>query len=182
VNLAPLAERFGAERRARITGPLVGLLEQLQNLVALMPKGMYVAQPAARVSGSIGEHVRHCLDHVSAFTAALAGEELSYDRRLRGTTLEVDPRTAVDEIERLFVRLERVPPTSLDRQLTLSSLVAVGRPPLTMRTTIARELAFVVQHTIHHCALIAMLVEWQGGRVPHGFGVAPATAAARASA
>ena len=182
MNLAPLAERFGAERRARITGPLVGLLEQLRDLVALMPKGMYVAQPAARVSGSIGEHVRHCLDHVSAFTAALSGEELSYDHRLRGTTLEVDPRTAVDEIERLFVRLERVPPTSLDYPLTLSSLVAAGRPPLTMRTTIARELAFVVQHTIHHCALIAVLVEWQGGRVPHGFGLAPSTAAARAIA
>ena len=134
------------------------------------------------MSGSIGEHVRHCLDHVSAFTAALAGEELSYDHRQRGTTLEIDPRAAVDEIERLFVRLESVPPTSLDRPITLTSLVAVGRPPLTMRTTIARELAFVVQHTIHHCALIAVLVEWQGGRVPHGFGLAPSTAAARASA
>ena len=182
MNLAPLAERFGAERRARLTAPLVGLLEQLRELISIMPNAMYIAQPAARVSGSIGEHVRHSLDHVSAFAAALAGEELSYDHRLRGTTLEVDPRTAVNEIDRLFVRLERVPPTSLDRQVTLSSLVAVGRPPLTMRTTIARELAFVVQHTIHHCALIAVLVEWQGGRVPHGFGVAPSTAAARASA
>jgi len=182
VNLAPLAERFGAERRARITGPLVGLLEQLRDVVALMPKGMYVAQPAARVSGSIGQHVRHCLDHVSAFTAAVSGEALSYDQRLRGTTLEIDPRTAVDEIERLFVRLERLPPTSLDHQLTLSSLVDVRLPPVTMRTTIARELAFVVQHTIHHCALIAVLVEWQGGRVPNGFGLAPSTAVARASA
>jgi len=182
VNLAPLAERFGAERRARITGPLVGLLEQLRDVVALMPKGMYVAQPAARVSGSIGQHVRHCLDHVSAFTAAVSGEALSYDQRLRGTTLEIDPRTAVDEIERLFVRLERMPPTSLDHQLTLSSLVDVRLPPVTMRTTIARELAFVVQHTIHHCALIAVLVEWQGGRVPNGFGLAPSTAVARASA
>ena len=182
MNLAPLAERFGAERRARITGPLVGLLEQLREVLALMPKGMYVAQPAARVSGSIGQHVRHCLDHVSAFTAAVSGEALSYDQRLRGTTLETDPRTAVDEIDRLFVRLERMPPTSLDHQLTLSSLVDVRLPPVTMRTTIARELAFVVQHTIHHCALIAVLVEWQGGRVPNGFGLAPSTAVARASA
>ena len=42
-----------------------------------------------------------------------------------------------------------------------------------MRSTVARELSFVVHHTIHHCALMALLVEWQGGRVPHGFGVAP---------
>jgi uncharacterized damage-inducible protein DinB len=182
MNLALLADRVGADRRALITAPLVGLLDQVRDLITLMPTAMYVAQPAARVSGSIGEHVRHCLDHVSAFAAALAGEELTYDRRLRGTRVEVDPQTAVNEIERLFVRLGRVTPGSLDRQLTISSLLAVGRPPLTLRTTVGRELAFVVQHTIHHCALIAVLVEWQGGRVPAGFGVAPSTAAARASA
>jgi uncharacterized damage-inducible protein DinB len=187
VNLAPLAERFGADRRLRVPtstsiGPLTALLEQLRDLITLMPTPMYLAQPAARVSGSVGAHVRHCLDHVSAFAAALAGEDLSYDRRLRGTTVETDPRTAVNEIERLFVRLDRAATTPLDRPLTLTALVEAGRPPVTMRSTLARELTFVVHHTIHHCALIALLVEWQGGRVPYGFGLAPSTAAARASA
>ena len=187
MNLAPIAERFGTERRARLaepatTRPLIALLEQLRDLITLMPTAMYLARPAARVSGSVGEHVRHCLDHISSFTAALAGEELSYDRRLRGTTVETDPRTAVDEIERLFARLERAAPMPLDRLLTLSSLVEAGQPPVAVRSTVGRELSFVVHHTIHHCALIALLVEWQGWRVPQGFGVAPSTAMARASA
>jgi uncharacterized damage-inducible protein DinB len=187
VNLAPIVERFGADRRSRVAEttsvrPLVALLEQLRDLITLMPTPMYLARPAARVSGSVGEHVRHCLDHVSSFASAVAGEELSYDRRLRGTTVEIDPRTAVNEIERLFARLERVGPMPLDRAVTLSSLVDAAQPPITMRSTVGRELSFVVHHTIHHCALIALLVEWQGGRVPHGFGVAPSTAAARARA
>ena len=187
MNLAPIAERFGVDRRpcqAASTSirPLMTLLEQVRDLITLMPTPMYLARPAARVSGSVGEHVRHCLDHVSSFAAALAGEDLSYDRRLRGTTVETDPRTAVNEIERLFTRLERSAPAPLDRPLTLSSLVEAGKPPITMRSTVARELSFVVHHTIHHCALMALLVEWQGGRVPHGFGVAPSTAAARVSA
>ena len=186
MNLAPIAERFGAHRRQRAAEstsmrPLMTLLEQVRDLITLMPTPMYLARPAARVSGSVGEHVRHCLDHVSSFTAALAGEELSYDRRLRGTTVEMDPRTAVNEIERLFTRLERSAPTPPDHPVTISALVEARKPPVTMRSTVARELAFVVHHTIHHCALIALLVEWQGGRVPHGFGVAPSTASARVS-
>ena len=181
MNLAPIAERFRASRRERLSGPLVTLLEQLRDVITLMPVPMYRARPAARVSGSVGEHVRHCLDHISAFAGALAGDGLSYDRRLRGTTVEIDPFAAVNEIERLFVRLDRLPVVAPDRQITLSSLVSPDRPPVTIRSTVARELAFVVQHTIHHCALIAVLVEWQGWQVPHGFGLAPSTAAARAA-
>jgi hypothetical protein len=35
---------------------------------------------------------------------------------------------------------------------------------------------------VHHCALIALLLEWQGRRVAHGFGVAAATRRARSQA
>jgi hypothetical protein len=87
----------------------------------------------------------------------------------------------VNEIERLFVRLDRLPVVAPDRQIALSALLSPDCPPVTIQSTVARELAFVVQHTIHHCALIAVLVEWQGWRVPPGFGLAPSTAAARAA-
>ena len=55
------------------------LLEHLRDVVTLL-----AALPGprkARVAriGSVGEHVRHCLDHVSALVSAIAGDELSYD-------------------------------------------------------------------------------------------------------
>ncbi len=158
------------------------LLEQLRDVITLLPTSMYLAKPAARVSGSVGEHVRHCLDHVSALVSAMAGDELSYDSRLRGTTVETDPTTAIKAIERLFVRLDRLSGAALDRSVSLGTLIHPSGPALNVRTTVARELAFVIQHTIHHCALIAVLLEWQGWRVPHGFGVAPSSIRARAEA
>jgi hypothetical protein len=161
---------------------LTTLLEQLRDVITLLPVGIYRARPAARVSGSIGEHVRHCLDHVAAVTGGLEGEVLSYDKRLRGTTVETDPTTAVSEIERLCRCIERLKDGAGDRAIVVSSLLDPGSPPQLLRSTIAREHAFVVQHTIHHCALIALLLEWQGWRVPYGFGVAPSTAIARAAA
>jgi uncharacterized damage-inducible protein DinB len=42
-------------------------------------------------------------------------------------------------------------------------------------TTVGRELAFVINHTVHHSALVAVLLE-QAGRVrPARFGLAPTT-------
>jgi uncharacterized damage-inducible protein DinB len=42
-------------------------------------------------------------------------------------------------------------------------------------STHARELAFVISHTIHHCALMAVLLAVQGIPVPYRFGYAPST-------
>jgi uncharacterized damage-inducible protein DinB len=161
------------------TDALAALLSQLRDVVAELPAEIYVARPAPAVSGSVGEHIRHCLDHVSAFTSALAGDELSYDHRLRGTRVESDPTTALGEIDRLAKRLDHLPPRRLDRPVDLRSLVEATGPAHVLRSTLGRELAFVVQHTVHHCALVALLLAWQGHQVPHGFGVAPSTLRAR---
>ena len=161
---------------------LTSLLEQLRDVVTLLPASAYRAQPAARVSGSVGEHVRHALDHVAAFAAAMNAEELSYDHRRRGTSVETDPATAVNEIERLLHKIGRCRVLELHRPITFSALLHPEFASVDIRTTLARELLFVVQHTIHHCALIAVLLEWQGWRVPAGFGLAPSTARARAMA
>ena len=44
-----------------------------------------------------------------------------------------------------------------------------------MRSTLRRELAFVISHTVHHQALIAMLLAVAGLQVPESFGLAPST-------
>ena len=79
------------------------------------------------------------------------GEPLSYDRRRRGTTVEIDPVTAVSEIERLLHQLDRAH-RCRDRHVTLSAVVDAGLPAVTMQSTIAREIAFVQLHAVHHCA------------------------------
>ena len=42
-------------------------------------------------------------------------------------------------------------------------------------SSIGRELGFLLSHTIHHCALIAVMMRLRGLATPPGFGVAPAT-------
>jgi hypothetical protein len=46
------------------------LLDTLVDLLIGMPSQIYSARPLAEISGSIGAHVRHSLDHIGALLAS----------------------------------------------------------------------------------------------------------------
>ena len=49
-----------------IVAPLVALLDQLEWVLRRLDDRQYAAQRALPISGTVGGHVRHCLDHMSA--------------------------------------------------------------------------------------------------------------------
>lgn len=155
--------------------PLVRLLDELASMLMQVSPSVYTARPLLGVSGSIGEHVRHALDHVAAFAAAGQDEVLTYDGRERGTPVESDSGAALRAILRLKTALTTGASEGLDRPVAVTAVLSRGREPVSMRSTLRRELAFVVSHTVHHQALIAMLLAVAGTDVPHSFGLAPST-------
>jgi uncharacterized damage-inducible protein DinB len=50
-------------------------------------------------------------------------------------------------------------------------------PSVEVETTVGRELVFVLSHTVHHNALIAVMARTLGVSVPDRFGYAPSTLA-----
>ena len=151
------------------------LLGDIEALLSELPAETYRARLAPPVSASVGEHVRHCLDHVSALLAADPSAPLSYDRRHRGTTVEIDPTEALRHIFQLKSGLDAWTTRSLDDPIRVTSMIAVSGETVTGWSTLARELAFVVSHTIHHQAIIAVLLAVHGYRVPERFGHSPST-------
>ena len=151
------------------------LLDELDSLLTEVASDVYCARFATEVSGSIGEHVRHCLDHVSALLAADSSTTLSYDRRQRGTTVETDPAKAVRQILRLKRGIEAWSTRSLDETIRVTSMISPSGAAVTGWSTLARELAFVVSHTIHHQAIIGVLLAIHGHAVPDRFGHSPST-------
>ena len=152
-------------------------LDDLMRLVGALPADAYRARPS-RVSGSVGEHVRHVLDHVSSLVAGGPSMVLSYDHRMRGTAVETEPHAAICEMARLDAALERWAEQPLDESVAVAAMVSANGRVVTGRSTLARELAFVMSHTVHHQAIVALLLEQQGAPVPgDGFGYAPSTAA-----
>lgn len=151
------------------------LLDELDSLLTEVGSDVYCARFVTEVSGSIGEHVRHCLDHVSALLAADSSTTLSYDRRQRGTTVETDPAEAVRQILRLKRGIEAWSTRSLDETIRVTSMISPSGAAVTGWSTLARELAFVVSHTIHHQAIIGVLLAIHGHAVPDRFGHSAST-------
>ena len=151
-------------------------LEDIAAVVAALSPEAYRARPLPNASGSIGEHVRHCLDHVSALVSADPSSTLSYERRERGTIVETDPSQALRFIQilRIKVAVGRWS-TRLDDPLCVMSWISRSGTVVTGTSTVARELAFVLSHTIHHQAMIGLLASLVGFDVPDGFGYAPST-------
>lgn len=154
---------------------LVSLLDGLAAVLIEIPTDVYVARPVPQVSGSIGAQVRHVLDHIAAFVAAPSASPLSYDHRNRGTSVEGDPASALRTIFRLKTALVECSTDGLGTPLEVVARVSPTGESVRAWSSRGRELAFVQSHTIHHQAIIAMLLVIQGYLPPAGFGYAPST-------
>jgi hypothetical protein len=161
--------------------PLVGLLHQLFDLLETLTDEEYTRKPVGVVESSIGGHVRHNLDHIRALVRGLPTGHVCYDHRDRGTDVECDRVAALDAILQLERALLAFSWGEIPRVLVLSALVAPDLPPALALTSAERELVFVVSHTIHHNALIRVMVKLIGADVPTDFGYAPSTIAHKRS-
>lgn len=175
---APLALKSGPSTAlSTAVDSVVHVLRQLAEFIASLSDAQYVSSSGPGQTGGIGSHVRHCLDHATALLQGLDDGVVDYDRRRRGSDLEIDRRCAFDAISDLIQGLRTIGGGDLERELTVWSAVDSSGRALATRSTLAREIVFVLSHTIHHHAMIAGAARRLGADVPHQFGYAPATIA-----
>lgn len=131
--------------------------------------------PSRRLFGAtIGQHLRHTLDHYDAPLRAAAGP-IDYDRRERGTPTESDLDAALARIDGLRARLDDVDPGDCLRTVTIKVMLTSGGDEAALESNLARELAFASHHAIHHMAMMAAIADELGAPIPDGFGKAPST-------
>ena len=131
---------------------------------------------AAFARGAVGAHVRHVLDHYESFLHGLESGRVDYDRREREREVERDPALARERLETCARRLEALGRSEPDRPLVVRTECAPGRSR-EGASSLGRELQFLASHTVHHYALIAVLVRLWGVAPDDDFGVAPSTLA-----
>jgi hypothetical protein len=165
----------GAPARVRDQAALFALADLLTDtarVVAQLAPEEYTDSHVPGISGSIGGHVRHCLDHVRALELGIERGLVDYDARRRDIGIEREREAAALSL------LQTIPDEALGRMVVVRTLVAIDGPVVEAVSSVARELAFVVSHTIHHNAQIALLAHRLGSsRLPRRFGVAPSTPA-----
>lgn len=161
------------------TGPIRHVLGQLRDVTGVLSVEDYTRDPIATFGGSIGGHIRHCLDHIQAVIVGTQNDVIDYDHRERGTDIESDPAAATDEIERIDTALGALAEGVEGRTVTVKVMLTGDGDVTELQSTVGREFAFVLSHTIHHGAMIGGMVKALGGEVPEGFGLAPSTIAYR---
>lgn len=150
------------------------LLSQTRDLLSLITDEQYTKCTASTQSGT-GSHIRHTLDHIQALLAGRNGNPIDYDTRERNTTVERSRMSAIDAIDLLIKDLSSLSDQDLNKTVELHLLLSPFHPRYRTTSTIGRELAFVMHHTIHHNAIIAMLLRNLEIDIPDFFGFAPAT-------
>jgi uncharacterized damage-inducible protein DinB len=155
---------------------LAGLLSALRAWALRLAPADYTRRPE-RLASTVGQHLRHSLDHVQALVAGVASGCACYDQRQRGTADELDRDRAVARIDALLPAVRALADLPADQAVAVELLINPAQGARCYPSCLGRELAFVLTHAIHHNALMgAIVVDW-GYAMPPTLSTAPATQA-----
>ncbi len=132
------------------------------------------SKSSAELSGaSIGQHYRHVIEIFECLSNGYESGEVSYDNRKRDPLIEHDKTAAIAAIKKLVTKMSR-PEKAL--QLVASFSPSQEQPEY-FSTTYHRELAYALEHAVHHMAIIKIGLKFLSPalKLPDNFGVAAAT-------
>lgn len=150
------------------------LLDQLNELILQMKDEEFTAAHPLLSGNSIGKHVRHILELFEEMIRGIESGCISYDDRRRSIGLESSVVAAVSKAHEMMLPLELLQDKTVGLKGNWS---AEDTMPFIIQTSVFRELAYNIEHAIHHMAIIDIAVRsaYPHLRLPLNFGIAPAT-------
>ena len=154
--------------------PNIAILNQGVALLESLDDESYRRQLSVVFNGSIGGHMRHVIEHyqclLSHFGESSAG--VNYEARPRQKILETDRLSAVATLDAILMSLGLLEIRAPDSPVSYCAESSGSTP---VPSSLVRELEFLLSHSVHHYALIAVLCRLQGFEPPTNFGMAPST-------
>jgi hypothetical protein len=122
---------------------------------------------------SIGQHTRHIIEFYQCLFIGLNGENINYDGRNRDLQLESDLPYAIDEIKNLISKLKQ----NLNNKMVSLNVIFENEEIIDVPSSFLRELTYLIEHTIHHLAIINIAIKstFETIAVPENFGIAFST-------
>jgi uncharacterized damage-inducible protein DinB len=140
----------------------------------LSPK-LYGSTSSLSPGGSVGGHFRHCLDFYGCLLDGLPSGRIDYTARARDRAVESQPQRCIEGFRSVIARLEALRNDDAQRPLSVRGDGGPDEGTGWSRSTLGRELQFLLSHTIHHFALIGFMLRASGMELEPSFGVAPTT-------
>ena len=154
----------------------VRYLEQAVALLHTISDQTYAQSAPMNLGSSVGAHLRHCIDHYDNFLAGLSLARVDYDARRREVLLETSRAAGIEKLNQLIAGLRAVA-NQADQSLVVKMDCGDNEAEACWWTdsSIRRELQFLISHTVHHFAIIQMVLIAGGTPVGSDFGIAPST-------
>jgi hypothetical protein len=149
----------------------VGWLHDALQLAGAVDDAAWSTSPVVLPGQRVGSHIRHILDFHDCLLDGMASGRINYDARRRDERVTADRLFAAKKIQRMIRSFDNDARLREERGVLVNAEGGEDWLP----STISRELQALSNHTIHHFALIAVILRLHGIFPDPEFGVSPST-------
>jgi hypothetical protein len=145
---------------------------QLSGTLDQLSQEQYVQPCQTLLNATVGQHVRHIIELFQCLENGYGPGLVNYEKRKRDAMIESDKEFASSLLSEVHGGLDRP-----NKALRLEACYDENsESPITIDTNFYREVAYNLEHTIHHMALIRVGInEIAEITLPDEFGVATST-------
>jgi hypothetical protein len=147
------------------------ILYQISSLLLKMNNDEYTLSLKIFSGSSVAQHVRHTLEFYLCLLDSQA-KVVNFDKRERNPKIENDLNFTLSTISNIISRLGTL---SEDKPMILEGVL--GGELQSTNTSMHRELLYVIEHAVHHMAIIKIgfALNFPEIQIPENFGVAEST-------
>jgi len=152
--------------------PIQNVFVQLTETLNQLSNDEYIQPSMILFNASIGQHVRHIIELFLCLEKGYETGVVNYEKRKRDYMIETSKDFAIELLKDIYHRLERP-----DKDLVMEAEDYENTEGVVIiRSNYYREIAYNLEHTIHHMALIRVGInEVSTIELPQEFGVAYST-------
>jgi hypothetical protein len=150
----------------------LSVIQQVADLVSKTDSRSFTLPLSVLGGASLGQHVRHIVEFYVCLVDGISASEVNYEKRKRDLDLETVPAFVLEKISEIQGVLNSV---CFEKELVLEHIICDSVAKV--NSTIARELLYLAEHTVHHFALIkiGIVQHFPDIKLPQNFGVADST-------
>jgi len=152
--------------------PIQHVFVQLSETLNQLSNEEYMQPSKILLNATIGQHVRHIIELFQCLEKGYDEGVVNYEKRKRDYQIETNKELATSLLKAVYQTIERP-----NKEITLEAEDYYDRMEIaSIPSNYYRELAYNLEHTIHHMALIRVGVnEVSTIELPDEFGVAYST-------
>ena len=148
------------------------IFNQMEDSLVQLSDEQYCQKIETLSGASIGQHVRHVVEIFVCLQDGFTTGVVNYEKRKRDIAMETSKETAINAMNKINSSLH-----TENKSLVLELGFDENNNELNkIPTNYFREIAYSLEHTIHHMALIKIGInEISKIKLPDGYGVASST-------